>query len=346
MFSLPLLVDTHFYSLIYSMTTEIKNEPEIVQAEKRNTLESKICDVKSEKLAELPTKSSMEILSELFSKFDAEPPIIVKEEKTEEYIGKKHKKKKKHKHKAKKHKKKSKKRHCSISNSSDEEGKVDLVQILIKQEKDSSAKKIKIEGTDLSLNLDINKSECVQTGEVDESDCKTPEGSPKLDSKKKKKIFIHDLKKSSVFDSFSKELLSEDESKSYKKERKHKKKHKQKTKKRSRSKSKDRSNKKVKKNDLRDILKDKESKSSRHKHSDKSSTNGYEEKSIYRIKDRERSKERNYDKHLYDKCREEYHRVLDDYKISRKDNPFYRNYKEEISCNSSEGDQRWSSRDR
>lgn len=62
-------------------------------------------------------KSSMQILSELFKTFDAEPPVIVKKEK--------HKKsKKKHKHKSKKDKKekkpkkKSKKRKRSISNSS------------------------------------------------------------------------------------------------------------------------------------------------------------------------------------------------------------------------------------
>lgn len=329
---------------IYSMTTEIKNEPELVQSDKGNTLENEKI-VKTEKKTELPTKSSMEILSELFSTFDAEPPIIVKEEKIEEHTEKKHKKKKKHKHKAKKHKKKSKKRHFSTSSTSGEDGKVDLEQILIKQEKDTSAKKIKIEGTGLSLNLDNNKSNC-EKKESDENDCKTPEGSPTHGSIKKNKIFIQDLKKSSLFD-ISKESLSEDDSNSYKKEKKHKKKHKQKSKKRSRSKSKERSHKKVKGTDLRDILKEKESKSNRHKYSDKSSTEDYDEKGKSKTKEKDRSKERSYDdKHLYNKYREEYHRVLDDYKRSRKDNPFYRTYKDELSHKSSERDHRRSSRDR
>lgn len=79
-------------------------------------------DVK-EKKPEIPTKSSLEILSELFSTFHAEPPVIIKKEKSEDI--KKHKKKKKHKHKERKHKKKDKKRKRSrSSNSSDNDSHV------------------------------------------------------------------------------------------------------------------------------------------------------------------------------------------------------------------------------
>ncbi|XP_030762013.1 protein SON isoform X1 [Sitophilus oryzae] len=102
-------------------------------------------------------KSSMEILSELFSTFDAEFPVIVKEEKkdkTEEGHKKSKKSKKKHKHKDKKHKKKSKKRKRSSSaSSSSDSSEVDLAQILIKEEKDKADKRIKIEGTSISLEI-------------------------------------------------------------------------------------------------------------------------------------------------------------------------------------------------
>lgn len=276
------------------MSDKVKDEPDSDHNEKKK----ENVEIKQEKKPELPTKSSMEILSELFSTFDAEPPVIIKKEKSEESSGKKHKKKKKHKHKEKKHKKKSKKRHHSSSSSS-EEGKVDLAQILIKQEKDSTAKKIKIEGIDLSLNLDDDKSE--KKEEPEESDSKTPEGSPKS-GLKKSKIVIQDLKNSSVFEALLKEPQSgTDEISSSIKEKKHKKKHKHKSKKRSRSKSKDRHAKKVKVNDLRDILNDKESKHTKHKHSDKSSNDDYEEKDHYRSKERDRSKEKYYDRQLYDK---------------------------------------------
>ncbi|KAK9884633.1 hypothetical protein WA026_007472 [Henosepilachna vigintioctopunctata] len=105
----------------------------------------------------LPTKSSMEILSELFSTFHAEPPIIIKQEKVNE--NKKHKKKKKHKSKDKKHKRKSKRRKRSTSSSSStsncsSELDFDLSNLLVKQEEQSNEKKIKIEGTELSLSLD------------------------------------------------------------------------------------------------------------------------------------------------------------------------------------------------
>ncbi|XP_076252020.1 son RNA binding protein isoform X2 [Rhynchophorus ferrugineus] len=113
-------------------------------------------------------KSSMEILSELFSTFDAEPPIIVKKEKkdkSEEAHRKSKKNKKKHKHKEKKHKKKSKKRKRSSSSSSlsSNRSEVDLANILIKEEQDKADKRIKIEGTSFSLEipkyLSVKKSE-------------------------------------------------------------------------------------------------------------------------------------------------------------------------------------------
>lgn len=97
-------------------------------------------------VVQLSSKSSMEILSELFSSFDAEPPIIVKKEKRDSSPkSKKTKKsKKKHKHKEKKHKTKRK--------------DIDLAKLLIKQEKESSSEsKIKIEGTDLSFKINFDK---------------------------------------------------------------------------------------------------------------------------------------------------------------------------------------------
>ncbi|XP_050307702.1 protein Son [Anthonomus grandis grandis] len=107
-------------------------------------------------------KSSMQILSELFSTFDAEPPVIVKKEKrdkTSDTTKKSKKSKKKH----KKHKKKSKKKKRSSSSSSSSSGnsEVDLAKLLIKQEKDKADEKIKIEGTSLSLDikLEISKEE-------------------------------------------------------------------------------------------------------------------------------------------------------------------------------------------
>lgn len=92
-----------------------------------------------EEMNENENKSSMEILSELFSKFDADPPVIIKKEKDES--SRKHKKsKKKHKHKEKKHKKKSKKhkvRNSSESDSSNGSG-IDLTDILKSEDCNSS----------------------------------------------------------------------------------------------------------------------------------------------------------------------------------------------------------------
>ncbi|XP_044756353.1 protein Son isoform X2 [Coccinella septempunctata] len=106
------------------------------------------------------TKSSLEILSELFSTFDADPPVLIEDELSNG--SKKPKKKKKHKSKDKKHKKKSKKRKRSrsrSSSSSSSELEFDLAKLLVKQD-ESAEKRIKIEGTELSLSLDkINEKE-------------------------------------------------------------------------------------------------------------------------------------------------------------------------------------------
>lgn len=133
-------------------------------------------------------KTSMEILSELFSSFDAEPPVIVKKEKTGEQ--KKHKKKKKHKNKDKKHKKKSKKRKRSHSCSSDSSA-VDLTEILIKQENDPGEEQVK---TDLIQEI-VEVPDKIETGE-DAVEKKTKE----TDDNKKGEIIIKDLKFSSIFD--------------------------------------------------------------------------------------------------------------------------------------------------
>lgn len=147
-------------------------------------------------------KSSMEILSELFSTFDAEPPVIVKKEKKEkDSEAKKSKKsKKKHKHKEKKHKKKSKrKRSSSTSSSGSSNGEVDLAQLLIKQEKDKADEKIKIEGTSLSLDikLEINKEE--------------QKVKSKSDKDSKQKIHIKDIHLSSIKREKSKKNKTEEE---------------------------------------------------------------------------------------------------------------------------------------
>jgi hypothetical protein len=111
-------------------------------------------------VVDAPVKSSMEILSELFNSFDAEPPLIIKKEKSDSPGKKPKKSKKKHKHKDKKHKKKEKKKKREHSPSSDKT-EIDLAEILIKQEKESSEQKIRIEGTDLSFNIKKEKeSKC------------------------------------------------------------------------------------------------------------------------------------------------------------------------------------------
>ncbi|XP_068912152.1 protein Son isoform X2 [Tenebrio molitor] len=117
-------------------------------------------------VVDAPVKSSMEILSELFNSFDAEPPLIIKKEKSDSPGKKPKKSKKKHKHKDKKHKKKEKKKKREHSPSSDKT-EIDLAEILIKQEKESSEQKIRIEGTDLSFNIKKEKeSKCEKKNEV------------------------------------------------------------------------------------------------------------------------------------------------------------------------------------
>ncbi|KAJ8983918.1 hypothetical protein NQ317_006722 [Molorchus minor] len=146
-----------------------------------------------EKKPDIPTKSSMEILSELFSTFHADPPLIIKKEKSEE-SGKKHKKKKK--------KKKS-------SSSSSDESEIDLAEILIKQEKGLSEKKLKIEGTDLALDINLKKEQGHLTKTKTELKTEDDNNEHKEHSKKiseKKKIVIKDLKLSSIFDSTIKQI--------------------------------------------------------------------------------------------------------------------------------------------
>ncbi|XP_063906203.1 protein Son isoform X2 [Zophobas morio] len=121
-------------------------------------------------VVDTPVKSSMEILSELFNSFDAEPPLIIKKEKSDS-PKKSKKSKKKHKHKEKKHKKKEKKKKRENSVSS-ERSEIDLAEILIKQEKESSEKKIKIEGTDISFNLASIKKEGEEKSDKEKSEKK------------------------------------------------------------------------------------------------------------------------------------------------------------------------------
>lgn len=132
--------------------------------------------IKTEVKDEEPVKSSMEILSELFSTFDAEPPVIVKKEKSEH---KKHKKdKKKHKHKKKKEKKRKR-----GDSESDEES---LAKVVIKSEL-SSPKRIKIER--------------------DEAKVKNEEDT----NSKNSKIVIKDLKFSSIFEATIREIKEKQE---------------------------------------------------------------------------------------------------------------------------------------
>ncbi|KAH1027973.1 hypothetical protein HUJ05_001386 [Dendroctonus ponderosae] len=168
-------------------------------------------------------KSSMQILSELFSTFDAEPPVIVKKEKSHE--GKKSKKsKKKRKHKEKKHKKKSKKKKRSSNSSSNEDSEVDLAHLLIKQEKDKADEKIKIEGTSLSLDikLEINKEDQTFKSEINTSNASQSEKN--REDKTKQKIRIKDIQLSSINRKQKHEEgeITDSDSSSKKKKRRHK----------------------------------------------------------------------------------------------------------------------------
>lgn len=138
--------------------------------------------IKEEK-PDVPLKSSMEILSELFSTFDAEPPIIVKKEKSEH---KKHKKdKKKHKHKKKKEKKRKK------QNSDDDEET--LTKVTIKSEI-SSPKRIKLEN-------DVKQEPGEEKGENSATDTEA----------RKSKLVIKDLKFSSIFEATIREIKEKQE---------------------------------------------------------------------------------------------------------------------------------------
>lgn len=164
-----------------------------------------------EKKPEIPVKSSMEILSELFSTFDAEPPVIVKKEKSEH---KKHKKsKKKHKHK----KKKDKKRKRANSESDEELEEGSLTRVVIKSEI-TSPKRIKTDEDEVK----VKKGPEVEQREDSGSSTKTG------------KIVIKDLKFSSIFEATIREIKEKQEKDEHshrcvnnveEKKKRHKKKH-------------------------------------------------------------------------------------------------------------------------
>ncbi|XP_074034056.1 son RNA binding protein isoform X2 [Leptinotarsa decemlineata] len=296
-------------------------------------------EIKEEK-PELPIKSSMEILSELFSTFHAKPPIIIKKEKSDN--NKKHKKKKKHKHKDKKHKKKDKKKRHTSSSSSDND-EVDLAKILIKNEKSLAEKKIKVEGNnekDVENNIE-------EEGKEEKKDSRSTK-------KIKSKIFIKDLKLSSIFESTIQEIhekiieqeegeASESDSSSNHK----KKKHKSKSKKRSRSSSDEHRKKKMKtddskvrRNDSRFRDRSKERRKHRERSRDRSrSRERRSQDRDSRMKDTHRER-----KHI-SRDRDEYSRELEDYKRSRNkisDDGFYK----PRESNKEERENKWFMRDR
>ncbi|XP_031334779.1 protein SON-like isoform X2 [Photinus pyralis] len=267
------------------------------------------------KIAE-PSKSSMEILSELFSTFDAEPPIIVKKEKDESK--KRKKSKKKHKHKDKKHKKKEKKRKRSDSSSS-EHSAVDLAELLIKQERLSPEKKVKLE--DLPTE---------QTDDVKDSSSK---------------ISITNLKFSSIFEATIREVsdkikveghedgeLSDksvkDASEAHSSKRKKKHKHQEKVKK-----------KKKRSHHSASKEKTKSEKSPKHesKHKVEKSKDYYEEKNKSKDRDRE-VKESSRHRDASEPKLKETSRTYEDYKHSRKENSYYKD--------SDKSDDKWFMRDR
>ncbi|CAH0552524.1 unnamed protein product [Brassicogethes aeneus] len=257
-----------------------------------------------------PQKSSMEILSELFSTFDAEPPLIIKKEKDEETT-KKHKKgKKKHKHKEKKHKKKDKKRKRDNSSSSDDSD----LDVKIKKE--------------IKIDVKTEKNGDKSPRENVESKDKTTLGKPK------NKIVIKDL--STIFQPTIKEIQekvkekgedgeiisdhSEEEPKE--KHKKHKHKSKESSRKRRHSKSKERSKSREKRNksdDLRHKLNDDKYKD-KNKHK-----NHNRDRDFYKSKSySEREKDRSRDRHKEHTSRE-FHRRLEDYRHKReRDEDFYK----------------------
>ncbi|KAJ8919196.1 hypothetical protein NQ315_012184 [Exocentrus adspersus] len=309
----------------------------------------------------LPTKSSMEILSELFSTFHAEPPLIIKKEKSED-SSKKHKKsKKKHKHKDKKHKKKEKKKKKADSSSSDDT-KLDLAKILIKQEKDASEKKIKIEGTDIALeikNIKVKKEKHLKDTKRFPANLEiTSDNDNQSDVTRNSKIYTTlNTKSKEGPDKIKKEFEEEGEvsesassvsDKGFKRSfRKFKHIH---SKKRSRSSSdsssnEDKEEKKLKIDDLRTKInkhKQRDKSQDKHDHKDRARHKDYSKDTDFykgssrshstddrRSRDRERDKIKDKRKDHRSRSRDRYHhsytRDIEDYKRHRsRDNSFYK----------------------
>ncbi|CAH2011065.1 unnamed protein product [Acanthoscelides obtectus] len=323
---------------------------------------------KEQKPSSIPSKSSMEILSELFSTFHAEPPLIIKREKSEE-SGKKHKKKKKHKHKDRKHKKKDKKKRRSGSSSSGGNSEVDLAKILIRQTK--AEQKIKIEGTSVELDLNNIKQEVKKEDDIGSRKIKAEyvkvkkentdaeaenKNQTSIDDENnaadnrngKNKIVIKDLKSSSVSEVLKEkerehsegEIVDSDDDRKKKRKSKHKHKSDRDSRKRSRSRSKERSDKRAKTKSY--SSRDKDRQNDRHY-----SHNDFYKGHSSRSKDDERNRER--DRHRdksRDRYKDEYDKEVEEYKRSRnrelvKDDGFYK------GRDTSDRDSKWtSSRDR
>ncbi|XP_065156175.1 protein Son-like isoform X3 [Atheta coriaria] len=325
----------------------------------KNTNEPEDAELKDEK-PQIEAKSSMQILSELFSTFDAEPPVIVKKEKDDDV--KKHKKsKKKHKHKNKKdkkHKKKSKKkrRKSDNSSSSDTDG-IDLSDI------------IKTEITQTSLLSDtlqtLIKSEIKQEvkeepGEADNSQDKSSGNSninsentdKKVDTNKsevkngKSKITIKEIKASSLLNNGT------EHKKSHKrKKHEHHDKHDGISSKRSRlSKSRSRSNSRdrieKRRKDRKEGDKYHRSRSPRsklddkydrhEKYRDETSHRSDKYKSDDKYEDRDyREHKSNHDSHKergdyrQDKYRDDHRHKSDSRRHDSRDDDFYKNYNED-----------------
>lgn len=278
-----------------------------------------------------PKKSSIEILSELFGTFDAEPPLLIKKEKDE---SKKHKKsKKKHKHKDKKHKKKEKKKKRNESGSSTH-SEVDLAALLIKQERQSPEKKIKLEADFVNK---IKTEKLVQEDISNITDDKNENGeSVTKTNNNSSKIIIKNLKFSSIFEasieqikkkvkdhedgeisSSDKSTDEENKSKQTKSKRKHKHSHDDKSKKRKHSHHKkekideDLSTKKVSKgkSPIR-FYKEEDKFRDDNKHRDK-----------YKIDSHKHSKERDDHKHK-DKQKDDHYKEREDYKSKHKESHY------------------------
>lgn len=178
-------------------------------------------DIKKEK-EDVPLKSSTEILTELFSVFNTEPPKL-----DEEKLHKKHKKsKKKHKHKDKKHKKKKHKRSSVDSeNSSDSDGVKrkhkkkrrnsvsdcdSRVLVDVKKEPDKdfvNGVKVKEEKTDDSYEVRIKDEPKDDTKPTEQKESIQPQEKETNSSVKtaSSKILIKDLKNSEIYEKTVKE---------------------------------------------------------------------------------------------------------------------------------------------